>query len=142
MRFDGNGIWDVSELKVLQYRYNVMNFSLTLNQEVYSSSHNVVSESKLRLIEVATVRNNSLVFLAGNKDNIWPDNYYFYSVMMSNFCALCSILGYTPINGVSKIGIASISLAVTATFIPLHICGVVYLPFSALHSTLSIGKKG
>ena len=141
MRFDGNGIRDVSELKVLQYRYNVMNFSLTLNEEVYNSSHNVASERKLRLIEVATVRNNSLVFLAGNKDNIWPGNYYFYSVMMSNFCALCSILGYTPIDGVPKIGITSINLAVTTTFIPLHICGVVFALFCLAFNIINRKKR-
>ena len=84
MRFDGNGIRDVSELKVLQYRRmpDVMNFSLILNEKVYSSSHNVASERKLRLIEVATVRNNSLMFLVGNKDNIWPGNYHFDSAMI------------------------------------------------------------
>ena len=139
MRFDGNGIRDVSELKVLQYRRT--NFS---PKELYSSSHNVTSERKLRLIEVATVRNNSLVFLAGNKDNIWPGNYYFDSVsndIMSNFCALCSILGYTPIDGVPKIGIASISLAVMATFILLHICGVVFALFCLLFNIINRKKR-
>ena len=39
------------------------------------SSDNMASyNSKLRLVEVATVTNNSLVFLDGDKDNIWPGN--------------------------------------------------------------------
>ena len=138
MRFDGNGIRDVSELKVLQYRKT--NFS---HKEIYGSSHNVASEKKLKLIEVATVGNNSLMFLAGNKDNIWPGNYHFYSVSndLSNFCALCSILGYTPIDGVPKIGIASISLVVMATFILLHICGVVFALFCLAFNIINRKKR-
>ena len=118
-----------------------MNFSHTLNEEVYSSSHNVASKRKLRLIEVATVRNNSLVFLAGDKDNIWPGNYYFDSLFKVKICALCSILGYTPIDGVPKIGIASISLAVTATFIVLHICGIVFALFCLAFNIINRKKR-
>jgi hypothetical protein len=72
VRFDDSGIRDVAELKVLQYRRT--NFTHTFNEEVYNSSHYLPLKRKLKLIEVATVRNNSLMFLAGDKDNniIWP----------------------------------------------------------------------
>ena len=48
------------------------------------SSDNMASyNSKLRLVEVATVtKNDSLIFLNGDKDNIWPDKqklYYSYA---------------------------------------------------------------
>lgn len=57
------------------------------------------------------------------------------------FCALCSILGYTPIDGVPKIGIASISLAVTATFIVLHICGIVFALFCLAFNIINRKKR-
>jgi hypothetical protein len=50
---------------------DTMNFTHTLNEEVYNSSY-MPLKRKLRLIEVATIRNNSLVFLAGDRDDIWP----------------------------------------------------------------------
>ena len=67
MHFDDNGIRVVAELKVLQYRRMHMN-------STHSSDNMTSYNSKLRLVEVATVTNNSLVFLDGDKASIWPGN--------------------------------------------------------------------
>ncbi len=81
MHFDDSGIRDVVELKVLQYRTtDTMNFTHTLDEELNNSSY-MTLKRKLRLIEVATVRNNSLIFLAGDKDDIWPGTNNFDSII-------------------------------------------------------------
>ena len=76
MHFDDNGIRVVAELKVLQYRRMHMN-------STHSSDNMASYDSKLRLVEVATVtKNDSLIFLNGDKDNIWPGKqklYYSYA---------------------------------------------------------------
>ena len=73
MHFDGNGIRDVPELKVLQYRRTSVSSTHTFNEQVHNGSSNTMMlNGKLRLIEVAAVRNNNIMFLVGDKDNVWP----------------------------------------------------------------------
>ena len=143
MHFDDNGIRDVTELKILQYRRNYMNSTRTFNEDIYNSSHGTLN-SELRLIEVATVRNNSIIFLAGDKDNIWPGRYILrrvYLLGVTYQVYIISTLGYTPIDGIPKTGIASISLAVTAIFILLHIGGVVFALFCLAFNIINRNKR-
>ena len=65
MEFDENGIRVVNQLKLLQYRAAYING--TPVQSDQSKDHT------LMLIEVARLEsNNSLKFLEGSKQGIWP----------------------------------------------------------------------
>ena len=121
-----------------------MNSTHTFNEdeEVNNSSHGI-SNRKLRLIEVATVRNNSIIFFTGDKDNIWPGSIILLSPCVWNdaLYLIISMLGYTPIDGIPKTDIASISSAVTAIFILLHIGGIVFALFCLAFNIINRNKR-
>ena len=67
VRFDENGIRDVTELRVLQYRATHIN-GTPIHRDGNLSQ-------RLKLIDVAYVKRESIKgieFVAGNKDDIWP----------------------------------------------------------------------
>lgn len=66
VHFNQNGIRDVAELKVLQYRTSYLNGTVVRNGGSLSR--------RLMLVEVAYVMNDteSLEFLDGDKSTIWP----------------------------------------------------------------------
>ena len=67
VHFDANGIRDVTELRVLQYRTDYVN-----KTPIFGDGR---TQNALMLIDVAYVGendNDSLVFFDGDKQRIWP----------------------------------------------------------------------
>lgn len=70
MHFDANGIRDVAELRVLQYRRDYLN-----KTPIFGEGR---TQNSLVLIDVAYLGDNdndSLIFFDGDKHGIWPSMY-------------------------------------------------------------------
>ena len=70
MHFDANGIRDVAELRVLQYRRDYLN-----KTSIFGDGR---IQNSLMLIDVAYLGdtdNDSLVFKDGDRHGIWPSMY-------------------------------------------------------------------
>lgn len=75
MHFDENGIRDVTELKVLQYRTAYMNGTPVFAEGSMKDS--------LTLIEVAYLRDeDNLIIFEGDKQRIWPSITFRYAHMI------------------------------------------------------------
>lgn len=70
VHFDGNGIRDITELRVLQYR------TTYINGTPISGEGGLITPNgtRLKLIDVAYMSkdNRSLEFLEGDRNSIWP----------------------------------------------------------------------
>ena len=114
-----------------------------MDDEIYINYSNVA----LRLVEVATVRNGSIVFLTGGKQSIWQGkNYEMAGIVYTlwskvTFYIFNYFTGYTPIDGIPKKEIVSISLTVTTLFAILYIGGTAFALLCLIFNIANRKKK-
>lgn len=77
IHFDKNGIRNVTELRLLQYRTTFVNSTPIMSYSDHSKP------KQLRLVDIAVVRNKSIEFLTGDKKDIWPSKPKFTSTAIT-----------------------------------------------------------
>lgn len=119
MHFNANGIRDVADLRVLQYRRDYLNKTPTFGDREMQSA--------LMLIDVAYLRENdsNLIFFDGDKDGIWPSMYVWCPLSKVNLHLLI-LVGYIPYDGTARTKMTTIALPVTITLSIINAIGIIF----------------